>query len=172
MSHRYLVLGLLAEKPMTGYEIKKRVGSALKAVTSTSYGTLYPTLHRLLKDGAVEMEECPQQRRPDRKVYHLTARGQEELAEWIAQPAQEDQVRREFYLKLFMARNQAPEQLRTMLHQRRRQIAAQLGELKDSRAAQNGTLARPQAWVCDFSIEMCHAELDWLDRLIAQIETG
>ncbi|MBN2471450.1 MAG: PadR family transcriptional regulator [Anaerolineae bacterium] len=156
---------------MTGYEIKKRVGSALKSVTSASYGTLYPTLHRLLDEGAVQMKEYPQAHRPLRKVYAITARGEQELADWMALPAGGDQVRREFYLKLFMAHDLASQQLCAMLMQRREATAAQLAELQDSRAAQNG-MPRNQAWVCEYVIEMCHAELDWLDRLIAQIEPG
>ncbi len=171
MSHRYLVLGLLAEKPMTGYEIKKRVGSALKSVTSASYGTLYPTLHRLLEEGAVQMEEYPQAHRPARKVYAITARGAQELDDWLTRPAGDDHVRREFFLKLFMARELKGRQLSSMLMQRREATAAQLSALQDSRAAQNG-MPRNQAWVCEYAIEMCQAELNWLDRLIAQIEAG
>ena len=57
MSHRYLILGLLAERPMMGYDIKKRVIIARNAVTNVSYGTLYPTLHRLQSEDAVEMQE-------------------------------------------------------------------------------------------------------------------
>lgn len=170
MSHRYLVLGLLSEKPMTGYEIKKHVGSALRSVTHASYGTLYPTLHRLLKEGAVHMEEYPQNHRPARKVYQITSRGQRELADWLQQPAGEDHIRREFLLKLFMATEMSSETIRALLLQRRAATEKTLAHLQQKQAAQNGNTPRNKAWVCEYTIVMCHAELDWLDRLVAQIE--
>jgi DNA-binding PadR family transcriptional regulator len=52
MSHRYLVLGLLSEAPMTGYDIKKRVCETMGMIASPSYGAVYQVLHRLLEEGA------------------------------------------------------------------------------------------------------------------------
>ena len=86
MSHQYLILGLLADEPMTGYDIKKRVVSALSMATSASYGTLYPTLHKLLKEGSVEVQEIPQVSRPSKKVYSITDQGKEVLRGWLQQP--------------------------------------------------------------------------------------
>jgi PadR family transcriptional regulator AphA len=172
MSHRYLVLGLLSEAPMTGYEIKKRVGTSLKSVTHASYGTLYPTLHRLLAEGAVRMEEQPQTHRPARKVYQITERGKRELEAWLQQPPAADQVRREFLLKLFLAHTLPPEDLKSLCYHRRAATEAQLTELQQANDALNGRTARTQRWVQDYTIELCKAELNWLNRLIAQIETG
>lgn len=170
MSHRYLVLGLLSEGPMTGYEIKKYVGSALRSVTNASYGTLYPTLHRLLDEGAVHMEEYPQNHRPARKVYRITSHGQRELADWLQQPSGKDQVRREFLLKLFMASNLAPEKVRAMLLERRAATEETLAELQQMHSIHSGSTAQNKTWVCEYTIAMCHTELDWLDRLIAQMK--
>jgi DNA-binding PadR family transcriptional regulator len=82
MAHKYLILGLLAERPMTGYDIKKHVKAVLSSVMNASYGTLYPALHKLLQDGAVEMQEVPQKGRPAKKIYRITTRGRAELEEW------------------------------------------------------------------------------------------
>ncbi len=169
MSHRYLVLGLLSEKPMTGYEIKKRAGSALKSVTNASYGTLYPTLHRLLEDGAVRMEEHIQNQRPARKVYAITERGQQELKQWLQQPPNDDQVRREFLLKLFMARHLEPDSLKTLLLQRRESSRARLDSLERLRTTASASTPPNQVWVTEYDMEMIQTELKWLDRLIAGI---
>jgi PadR family transcriptional regulator AphA len=47
MSLKYALLGLLAERPKYGYEIKRGFEGALGNVWSMSYGQLYPTLRRL-----------------------------------------------------------------------------------------------------------------------------
>ncbi len=155
---------------MTGYEIKKRVGTALKSVTNASYGTLYPTLHRLLEEGAVQMEEKRQSHRPVRKVYRITARGQQELDAWLQQPAGADQVRREFLLKLFLAGEVPSEELINLFYHRRTATEVQLAELQQMHHDLNGSLSTTQRWVQDYTIELCRAELNWLNRLIAQIE--
>ncbi|MBN1966780.1 MAG: PadR family transcriptional regulator [Anaerolineae bacterium] len=157
---------------MTGYEIKKKVGTALQAITRTSYGTLYPTLHRLLSEGAVEVEDQPQSHRPTRKVYAITPRGRQELQDWLRQPAAADQERSEFLLKLFFARDLPQESLKRLCLQRRAETAATLAALQQYQGGLNGSTPCTQVWVHEYTVVRCEAELTWLDRLIAQIEAG
>jgi DNA-binding PadR family transcriptional regulator len=49
------VLGLLKEQPLHGYELKKRLGETLGFLWGVSYGSLYPALRRLERDGAIEI---------------------------------------------------------------------------------------------------------------------
>ena len=44
----FAVLGLLHESPMHGYELRKRLNTALGAFRALSYGSLYPCLRDLL----------------------------------------------------------------------------------------------------------------------------
>ena len=48
------VLGLLNESPMHGYELRKRLATLLGAFRAFSYGSLYPTLRRLVR-GRVDL---------------------------------------------------------------------------------------------------------------------
>src|SRR5687768_823779 len=59
------VLGLLKERSMHGYELRKQLGTMLGPFWQVSWGSLYPTLRRLAKAGAVEkvIEEQPKPRR-------------------------------------------------------------------------------------------------------------
>ncbi len=167
MSHRYLILGLLAENPMSGYDIKKQVNSALGAAINASYGTLYPTLHKLLAEGAVEMQEVAQQGRPSKKIYRITAQGQQELLDWLKQPTAADQVRREFLLKLYLARNLGEEDMVALLRMRREQAeVAHKALVKEKRAAET----EQQAWVADYALMLCQAEIEWLKRVESQSE--
>ena len=50
------VLGLLNESPMHGYELRKRLSTLLGAFRAFSYGSLYPTLRRLLEAGWISEE--------------------------------------------------------------------------------------------------------------------
>ncbi len=48
------VLGLLHEGPMHGYELRKRLNLMLGWGRVLSYGSLYPTLKKLLRAGLIE----------------------------------------------------------------------------------------------------------------------
>src|ERR1700750_2145017 len=48
------VLGLLAEQPRHGYELKKRLTETLGPLWGFSFGSLYPALRRLERAGAIE----------------------------------------------------------------------------------------------------------------------
>ena len=161
MSYKYLVLGLLAERPMSGYDIKKHVKTVLGSITSASYGTLYPTLHKLLADGDVEMQEVPQQGRPSKKVYFLTDQGREDLQKWLQQPAAADQIRREFLLKLYLARHLDEADLRAMVAGRRMEAEMLL---RTYEADKRNAKTAEQAWIADFSLCLCQAEIAWLQQ--------
>src|SRR2546430_12697388 len=75
------VLGLLADTPMHGYELRKRLGAVLGAFRAFSYGSLYPCLKALVARGWIT-EEVPTPGRSARAaggrsriVYKLTAEG-------------------------------------------------------------------------------------------------
>ena len=168
MSYRHLILGLLTEQPMSGYDIKKRVQAALGAVTNASYGTLYPVLHKLLEEGAVEVREVPQKTRPLKKVYQITGMGRQEILDWLAQPLNEDQIQREFLIKLYLAARLAPEQLIALVTAQRSQQEARCRALRADKDAADDL---GQVWMIGYALSLCQAEIDWLEQIEHQIDT-
>ena len=75
-----LVLHLLSEREMYGYEIVTELASRSNAVFQMKEGTLYPLLHRLEKEGAVTAYEEKKEGRT-RRYYRLTRRGRGRLKE-------------------------------------------------------------------------------------------
>ena len=74
-----LLLMMLAERPMHGYELAQSVKSRSKGVFSLSEGTLYPMLYTLEDKGLVRGTwEGPEGGRR-RKVYKITAEGRRAL---------------------------------------------------------------------------------------------
>lgn len=82
-----LILKLLEEKDMYGYEMIETLSQRSDHTFDLKAGTLYPILHSLEKKGAVESYEERSERDRTRKYYHLTAKGQklleEKHQEWI-----------------------------------------------------------------------------------------
>ena len=82
MIARLVILGVLryAGRPMHGYEIKKKLEEwAIGEYAQFSYGSIYYNLERMEKEGLVESKVVKNSRRPERKLYSLTDRGEEEL---------------------------------------------------------------------------------------------
>lgn len=150
------------EQPMSGYDIKKQVQATLGAVTNTSYGSLYPALHKLFAEGAVEVQEIAQTSRPAKKVYWITGKGRRELLDWLKQPPVDDHIQREFLLKLYLAKQLAPEQVLPLVATRRLQTAATLRSL---RADKDVARDVGQVWMINYALSMCQAEMDWLDQI-------
>ena len=79
-----IVLALLKDRPMYGYEIVKVVNARTGGRLEWKEGTLYPTLHRLQADGLVHARwaDAPEDEAPGRKrkYYSITNKGRAELA--------------------------------------------------------------------------------------------
>jgi PadR family transcriptional regulator AphA len=79
---RGALLGLVARKPMSGYDLAKVFDSTLANVWSAKHSQIYPELASMHEDGLLEMREAGSRRR---KEYAITDRGREELAHWLTE---------------------------------------------------------------------------------------
>ncbi len=70
-----MLLRLLEERDMYGYEMIKELEIRSENVFSLKEGTLYPVLHGLETDGAVESYEKAAETGRMRKYYHITKNG-------------------------------------------------------------------------------------------------
>ena len=79
-SVKALILSLLQEQPMYGYQLSKELQRRSKGYFEFKEGTLYPALHRMEKEGLLRGEWQVVAEGPSRKFYHLTDQGRAELA--------------------------------------------------------------------------------------------
>lgn len=69
-----LLLGVLSEQPAHGYEVIRRLREASDGVFDYPEGTVYPSLHRLQKDGVLQSSwDTVGGRR--RRIYKITLEG-------------------------------------------------------------------------------------------------
>ncbi|MDL4842862.1 PadR family transcriptional regulator [Aquibacillus rhizosphaerae] len=81
-----LVLQLLTERDMYGYELVKEMDNRSDHNFQIKEGTLYPALHKLEKQEYIECYWEKQTKGPARKYYRITTEGQsildEKTSEW------------------------------------------------------------------------------------------
>lgn len=75
-----LILSLLAEEPMYGYQITKELAARSGGVFEFKEGTLYPALHRMEKDGLLTSYWQVIEEGPSRKYYVISDSGSDALA--------------------------------------------------------------------------------------------
>jgi len=115
MDVKTLCLGVLTERPMTGYAIKKRFETGFRHFFVAGFGSIYPALAELARDGLVTVESVAQDRRPDKKVYRVTAAGRAQLARELAAAEPRHKVRSEFLTLLYFAHLLPPDRVAAVL---------------------------------------------------------
>lgn len=108
----YGLLGLLAVRSWTGYELTRQVRRSLRFVWSVSDGHLYREQKRLVELGWATVEEEPAGRR-SRKRYTITEAGRAALAAWLETEPEEPHFQIEGVLRLFLGDQSSPEALVT-----------------------------------------------------------
>lgn len=104
LSPEYLLLGLLAVSPSHGYDLHGQIERDLRYVWRLSLSQVYNVLARLEERGMIEGEILEQEERPDRKLFRLTAQGEQHFKTWYETPvgASVHAVRIAFLSKLYL----------------------------------------------------------------------
>ncbi len=84
-STEILLLQLLSEDAMYGYQIVQELKERSGGYFDTKEGLLYPTLHRMQKNGLLDCDWRISDAGRRRKYYFITADGQKLLAEGSAE---------------------------------------------------------------------------------------
>jgi DNA-binding PadR family transcriptional regulator len=157
------VLALLAKEPSHGYQLRARLREALGPVgEAMNAGQIYVTLARLEKAGLVASEpDAGLPDRPDRKVYALTAAGQQRVGSWLTEISWPKPDLAEFHLKLIASAAARLADPLTIVNAQRRELLRRL------RDAQRAALAEPHGSDAGLLLEgivlRLQADLRWLE---------
>ncbi len=128
MSLQHAILGLLSYEPMSGYDIKSFMDNSISFFWSAQLSQIYRDLGSLEDKGYVFFQIEPQEGRPDRKVYHITAEGEQAFHQWMEKFPRSltSAVRDEFAVRIFFGSRISKEELSFQL---RRFIKEQQAEI-------------------------------------------
>ena len=164
------MLAMLAKEPSSGSRLRARLNDALGPLgEDVNDGQIYVTLSRLEKAGFIARHgaEAPE---AGRKIYGLTATGQERVAEWLSEVSWPKPDLAEFHLKLVAAAQAGLADPIGIVDAQRRELLRRLWEVERAAMAEpedssaglllEGIVLRLQAdlrW-----LEAC--ERAWMDR--------
>ncbi|MBB6627964.1 PadR family transcriptional regulator [Nocardioides sp. KIGAM211] len=168
------VLGLLHEGPMHGYELRKRLNLMLGWGRVLSYGSLYPTLKKMLRSALIEETATtvtPVTRRP-RIVYQVTEAGHSEferLMSEVGPTAWEDD---NFDIRFaFFGRTDMEIRLR-VLEGRRTRLQERLDRVQTQLAMTQKEVDQYAAELQRHGVESVEREVRWLSDLITAERTN
>ena len=161
MDIRTLCLGILSLGDATGYEIKKMVAEgSFSFFSEASFGSIYPALTKLTEEGLIAFRAESQSKRPDKKVYSLTAEGRKTLEDALAKSPGPDRHRSEFLAALLFAEAVAPERTGDLIDERLAHHDVQIEQLEMLLEGENSPASR---FVLEYGLAMQHAARRFLE---------
>jgi PadR family transcriptional regulator, regulatory protein AphA len=170
----FALLGLVSQKPRSGYELIRVFRDTPMAHYSDSPGAIYPALARMESAGLLRGKtERVHELRPRRK-FEATQRGADELARWLRQkPSQEDVANRvdEVMLRFaFMDAHLSAGECRAFLEELEKSMAAYLRGLKKYVRSVEGQVSRHGLLALEGGIMGCETQLRWVRRALANYD--
>jgi len=166
MSVGHALLGILAQGPAHGYDLKRGHDLRFPQAKPLAFGQVYATLARLDRDGHVEVAETAHGGGPERTVYTLTPEGRRTLDDWLEQaepagPYPADELVRKTITALHLGTDAAG-----FLARQRAQHMARMRELVSAQAVEVELGAQI---ALDHTIAHLDADLRWLETAAARI---
>lgn len=162
-----VILGLLRHEELTGYEIKKRMDTALKYFWGASFGSIYPTLNDLVSRG-LAVRRADTENKRNKQIYAITDSGRDYLREWLALPVEKDELRYETLLKLFFGCEAGAEQALVHIRAFREKIMGEMAYLEQAAEALRNCIGEnPEhqyyLLTVEFGLQTYRAYLEWCE---------
>lgn len=177
MSVRNALLGLLAQRPRHGYDLRAAFEALVggEEFWDVKPAQIYTTLSRLEEAGLIRQEQVEQDSGPEKRIYALTQAGQAELAAWYANGVESEHQRDEFYVKLMLslAAEDAEEgniDPYRVIQSQRSLLYQELHDLTARRNRADPKTELAQIFLLDKTIMHVEADLRWLDMIESRLD--
>lgn len=129
---QYIILGLLNQRPQTGYDLTKAFEHEIGEFWQAQHSQIYPMLKRLETAGDITHEDTVSGEKLAKKQYSLTPTGHDKLVAWVSEPSPElTATKDEFILKLYFIKTSDDPRLQPMLQEQAALHRAQLAHLQE-----------------------------------------
>lgn len=173
MSLRHGILGLLAARAMSGYDLTREFDLTLANVWSAKHSQIYPELARLAHEGLIEQVGAGPR---GRKVYAATNAGRDEVLEWLRRDDPRRDLRVEALLQGFFLWMVEPDEAVSLIEREKTFHSRTLERYE-------ATAALPVDWAADVQrhterimleagIRYERGLVEWADWAIAEMRRG
>lgn len=172
MSVRFAILGLLAQYPRHGYDLR----AAFSAVVGGDQNwdvkpaQIYTTLNRLEEAGLVVKGDVQQEGGPQKTIYNITDSGRAALMDWLESGITPEHQRDEFFVKLMTALVSGAVDPIRLIQTQRAHLFQDLHDATALRDQYDPHTELAQILLLDKTIMHLEADLRWLDITEVRLE--
>lgn len=171
MSVRHAVLGLLAQRPRHGYELRAAFEAFVggKENWEVNPSQIYTTLTRLQENGLVMEHSVTQETGPEKRVYAITPQGHAALVEWFGSAVEREHQRDEFFIKLMLCLATGQAEPVKLIQTQRTKLYQELHSITVQRSRANPQQELARIVFFDKVIMHLEADLRWMEMLQARL---
>lgn len=162
MSTKYAILGLLHQRPMHGYEIKKEFEKSVSHIWSINVGQLYTLLKKMEVEEVIVQREMPQDNARDKIVYEITEAGKSELQKWLTAPVLNRHTKDEFFLKMMFLTQIEKDKAMLCVDEQIKTIEKQYESYKAIKADHGDRMEEFMSLLLEASIMHSEVDINWL----------
>ncbi len=164
------ILGALKEKPMYGYELKKRLSYLLGHLWKISYGSLYPALKRLEAKNAVERAYTVKAKTRNRYVYRITQEGEDTFQRLLVDTRKSSEITDadKFSIRLAFFQYMEPEMRLWLLERRKNYLEERLDEMNGTGKSRDKDTDSYRQGLYRHRQELLKSDIVWLEDMIEQ----
>jgi len=126
MSLKFAMLGFIDMMPLAGYDLKKMFDGSIKNYWTATHAQIYRTLVQMEKDNLIKTELIIQSNAPNKKIYHITDQGKDELEKWVKTTPELPPVRHKLLVQLSWSDRLSNEEIIEILENYCREIENKL----------------------------------------------
>lgn len=172
MSVRHAVLGLLAQRPRHGYELRAAFEAFVggRENWEINPAQIYTTLTRLRESGLVREHGIAQANGPEKRIYSITRQGKDALREWFSAAIEREHQRDEFFIKLMLCLATRQADPLKLIQTQRAKLYQELHDLTMQRTRANPHNELARILLYDKAIMYLEADLRWMDLVQARLD--
>lgn len=175
MSVNYAILGLLSERELSGYDLKKEIQESPYMPWSGNNNQVYRALLQLCEDHLLVNETIHRENAPTKKVYRITEAGKKVLREWVLHMSPGvPEYKKPFLVQLASASQLTTAEIESLMMRYRQAV---LAELMTHEERLRRHLLRGEEGVFDMDalllengVRSYQAEIEWTDRALIAIK--
>ena len=176
MSTRLVILGLLKEQPLHGYDLKKLIQERMGDWTDIAFGSIYFALGKMEEEGFIAKVATEKSgNRPSRSIYEITKKGETEFLRLLEEVwAKSERVYHPLDLGLFFMNVLPREDVVNYLEMRVAWLEAACEHVAEHKTLTMSIKEVPRrvGAIFDHNVVHLQAELEWTRQVLENVQAG
>ncbi|MDQ7785772.1 MAG: PadR family transcriptional regulator [Desulfomonilaceae bacterium] len=172
MDIQSVLLGFLMRHSLTGYDLKKAFSLSFAFFSGLSYGSIYPALKKMEKNGLITKQVEIQDGAPNRKVYTITEAGRKAFLSSLKSPLPPVEPKNAFLMRLFFFAHLPPKVRKSVASKHLKSVKELNARLESIRPCVAGRADRFQYLCFEFGLRSLSDMARNISHVIDAMEEG